>query len=148
MSSRVRVHSRWTRYAILQLFGWTKISTAKFLMKLNDVFNLHYEFIFTIFSCDIVRICFVVPVVLSILSDIDECRAMPNACENGRCVNTMGSYRCICDHGYQTDVSGNRCIDINECNLDERPCEFNCQNTDGSFRCSCPPVSSPRNSCY
>ena len=26
--------------------------------------------------------------------DIDECSSMPTACDNGRCLNTMGSYRC------------------------------------------------------
>lgn len=66
---------------------------------------------------------------------------MPNACRNGRCVNTMGSYRCICDVGFHTDVSGHRCVDVDECAQDDKPCEFKCDNTEGSFRCSCAPVS-------
>ena len=43
-------------------------------------------------------------------TDIDECASMPGACENGRCLNTMGSYRCVCNKGYKTDPSGKRCI--------------------------------------
>lgn len=43
-------------------------------------------------------------------ADIDECSSMPSACENGRCLNTMGSYRCVCNKGYKTDHSGKRCV--------------------------------------
>ncbi|KAK8737315.1 hypothetical protein OTU49_004436 [Cherax quadricarinatus] len=69
--------------------------------------------------------------------DIDECQ-MPNLCRNGKCINTMGSYRCICDKGYKPDHSGTRCIDVNECERTPPPCKFTCQNTEGSYRCSCP----------
>lgn len=42
--------------------------------------------------------------------DIDECLFMPDACPNGRCLNTMGSYRCVCDDGYKVGPSGKECI--------------------------------------
>lgn len=70
--------------------------------------------------------------------DIDECEMMPNLCRNGKCINTMGSYRCICNKGYKPDHSGTRCIDVNECEATPSPCKFTCQNTEGSYRCSCP----------
>ncbi|CAL4061316.1 unnamed protein product, partial [Meganyctiphanes norvegica] len=70
--------------------------------------------------------------------DIDECQTMPNLCRNGKCINTMGSYRCICDKGFKPDHSGTRCIDVNECEQSPSPCKFTCQNTEGSYRCSCP----------
>lgn len=44
------------------------------------------------------------------ISDIDECRLHSNLCENGRCMNTMGSYRCVCNNGFKPDTSGTQCI--------------------------------------
>ncbi|XP_003250904.3 fibrillin-2 [Apis mellifera] len=70
--------------------------------------------------------------------DIDECRTIPDLCKNGLCINTLGSYRCVCNKGYKADKSGTQCVDINECELTPRPCKYNCQNTEGSFICSCP----------
>ncbi|XP_043673250.1 fibrillin-2-like isoform X2 [Vespula pensylvanica] len=70
--------------------------------------------------------------------DIDECKTIPDLCRNGICINTMGSYRCICNKGYKSDKSGAHCIDVNECELTPKPCKYNCQNTEGSFICSCP----------
>lgn len=87
-----------------------------------DCFHLSYELSLTYF---------LVP------ADIDECLMMPEACANGRCINTMGSYRCLCDNGYKVAPSGSECVDIDECTLANR-CEFSCENTEGSFRCSCP----------
>lgn len=52
-----------------------------------------------IFTCCIFR-----------LSDINECTFMPDACPNGRCLNTMGSYRCACDDGFKVAESGKQCV--------------------------------------
>lgn len=41
--------------------------------------------------------------------DIDECRTLPDLCKNGRCINTLGSYKCICNKGYRIDFTGTRC---------------------------------------
>ncbi|XP_067140465.1 fibrillin-2-like [Centruroides vittatus] len=70
--------------------------------------------------------------------DVDECKIMPFLCKNGRCINTLGSYRCLCNKGYKTDHSGTHCIDVNECEKVPSPCKFSCQNTEGSYICSCP----------
>ncbi|XP_011945516.1 PREDICTED: fibrillin-2 isoform X6 [Cercocebus atys] len=70
--------------------------------------------------------------------DIDECKVMPNLCTNGQCINTMGSFRCFCKVGYNTDISGTSCIDLDECSQSPKPCNFICKNTEGSYQCSCP----------
>ncbi|XP_006007076.2 fibrillin-2 [Latimeria chalumnae] len=70
--------------------------------------------------------------------DIDECRVMPNLCKNGKCINTMGSFRCLCKIGYTTDITGSACIDLDECVQSPKPCNFICKNTEGSYHCSCP----------
>lgn len=44
------------------------------------------------------------------LSDIDECRTIPDLCKNGLCINTLGSYRCVCNKGYKADKSGTQCV--------------------------------------
>ncbi|XP_043562346.1 fibrillin-2-like [Chiloscyllium plagiosum] len=70
--------------------------------------------------------------------DIDECKVMPNLCLNGQCINTLGSYRCLCKLGYTTDLTGTACIDLDECSQAPKPCNFICKNTEGSYHCSCP----------
>ena len=54
------------------------------------------------------------------------------------CNNTIGSYNCSCDIGYQLDSDGLTCIDINECNLNNGECDGRCENTEGSYMCLCP----------
>lgn len=44
------------------------------------------------------------------MKDINECEAMPGACRGGICVNTDGSYRCVCPKGYTIDPTGMVCI--------------------------------------
>ena len=70
--------------------------------------------------------------------EIDECTMMSGICNQGHCVNTVGSFRCDCKAGYKYDESSHQCIDINECS--ESKCQGNaqCVNTAGSFKCVCP----------
>lgn len=39
------------------------------------------------------------------LADINEC-SMPNKCQNGKCVNTEGSYTCECNNGFAKSWRG------------------------------------------
>lgn len=44
------------------------------------------------------------------LEDLNECRAKPGICKNGRCINTVGSYRCECNDGFEPSSTGTECI--------------------------------------
>ncbi|CAF4285986.1 unnamed protein product, partial [Rotaria sordida] len=45
--------------------------------------------------------------------DIDECSLNSSLCEDGTCINLIGSYTCDCTSGYRLDHQ--KCIDIDEC---------------------------------
>ncbi|XP_071783895.2 hemicentin-1 [Centroberyx gerrardi] len=70
--------------------------------------------------------------------DVDECQESSLSPCQHQCLNTLGSYRCICHPGYQ--LSGHRCIDINECMRNVCPGHQQCRNTEGGYQCfdSCP----------
>uniref|UniRef100_A0A3Q3L4X2 Uncharacterized protein n=1 Tax=Mastacembelus armatus TaxID=205130 RepID=A0A3Q3L4X2_9TELE len=70
--------------------------------------------------------------------DVDECQESSISPCQHQCLNTLGSYRCICHPGYQ--LSGHRCIDINECMRNVCPAHQQCRNTEGGYQCfdSCP----------
>lgn len=48
--------------------------------------------------------------VLVCVSDLNECSAKPGVCQNGRCENTVGSYRCRCDQGFSPSTTQTDCI--------------------------------------
>ncbi|XP_057316873.1 fibrillin-2-like [Hydractinia symbiolongicarpus] len=81
--------------------------------------------------------------------DRNECLQSPCGCAkddgicNATCMNTPGSFQCLCNRGYQLNGEG-KCEDINECSLspcgcakDDGICNATCLNTPGSFQCSC-----------
>ncbi|KAL3836485.1 hypothetical protein ACJMK2_021917, partial [Sinanodonta woodiana] len=72
--------------------------------------------------------------------DIDEDECGTNGiCPsiNIYCLNTPGSYQCLCKDGYQKNLTGS-CTDIDEChNANVKICAQVCQNTIGSYICSC-----------
>lgn len=70
--------------------------------------------------------------------DIDDCLHTPNLCASGKCINTLGSFRCSCDHGFVPGRSKQSCVDVNECVAAESPCSFDCRNTPGGYECVCP----------
>lgn len=42
--------------------------------------------------------------------DINECIEFPGMCQNGRCKNTIGSYSCRCNKGYDYDENNIKCL--------------------------------------
>ncbi|XP_072020294.1 uncharacterized protein [Amphiura filiformis] len=72
--------------------------------------------------------------------DFNECAdEIANDC-NQTCDNTLGSYECSCNEGYQLYIDNKACIDIDEClEFDTNECDDNatCSNTIGSYECPC-----------
>ncbi|RXN35956.1 fibrillin-3-like isoform X1 [Labeo rohita] len=74
------------------------------------------------------------------LTNVDECN-FEESCrrELGNvCVNTDGSYTCVCQTGFREDRAA--CLDVDECNFEEscrRELGNVCVNTDGSYTCVC-----------
>ncbi|XP_036791689.1 hemicentin-1 [Oncorhynchus mykiss] len=70
--------------------------------------------------------------------DVDECQESSLSPCQQQCLNTLGSFRCVCNPGYQ--LSGQRCLDINECSRNVCPAYQQCRNTEGGYQCfdSCP----------
>ena len=60
-------------------------------------------------------------------SDVNECVEQPGTCvPPAQCINTLGSFKCMCPRGYQLDQTGTQCIDNDEC-VDDGRCQSGCQ---------------------
>ncbi|XP_060067948.1 mucin-like protein [Ylistrum balloti] len=71
-------------------------------------------------------------------TNINECD-VPMLCgSHADCIDTNGSYECVCVQGY-SNLGNGTCIDQNECLVGAHNCSqyANCTNTDGSFTCAC-----------
>uniref|UniRef100_A0A7N6AUX7 Latent-transforming growth factor beta-binding protein 3 n=1 Tax=Anabas testudineus TaxID=64144 RepID=A0A7N6AUX7_ANATE len=70
----------------------------------------------------------------------DECDSEPCGHGRGLCLNTDGSYRCLCRQGYKHMVQHGRlkCVDVNECyKQDICGVGGQCVNLPGSYKCEC-----------
>ncbi|XP_049806323.1 protein crumbs [Schistocerca nitens] len=71
--------------------------------------------------------------------DIDDCAAVRNPCNTGKCIDGNGTFLCDCsDTGFEGDYCE---IDIDECALRTALCAIgrfhSCENVPGSYRCNC-----------
>ncbi|NXC59383.1 FBN2 protein, partial [Aleadryas rufinucha] len=41
--------------------------------------------------------------------DINECKVFPGMCTNGKCRNTIGSFKCRCNSGFTLDMEERNC---------------------------------------
>ncbi|XP_051869024.1 latent-transforming growth factor beta-binding protein 2-like [Pristis pectinata] len=70
--------------------------------------------------------------------DVDECVNATICGTHGYCENTDGSFRCLCDQGFEVPARGQACVDINECEMMNGVCgRALCENFEGSFFCIC-----------
>ncbi|KAH9487813.1 hypothetical protein Btru_068326 [Bulinus truncatus] len=69
--------------------------------------------------------------------DVNECESDSPPCQLFEyCVNSPGSYGCLCPSGHQR--VGQACADVNECQSKSlNNCDQKCINYDGGFQCSC-----------
>ena len=59
--------------------------------------------------------------------DVNECLEQPGSCiAPAQCINTLGSFKCMCPRGYQLDETGTQCLDTDEC-IDDGRCQTGCQ---------------------
>lgn len=65
--------------------------------------------------------------------DYNECAVRPCA---HRCMNTQGSYKCYCEHGYLLLPDGRSCTADDRCY--KTRCAFGCLQFEDGFRCYCP----------
>eukprot|EP00062_Callorhinchus_milii_P025872 gi/632987335/ref/XP_007910735.1/ PREDICTED: bone morphogenetic protein 1-like [Callorhinchus milii] len=70
--------------------------------------------------------------------EVDECSRPDNGGCRQRCVNTLGSYKCICPTGFSFEQFSSSCHDVNECSSLKTPCNYGCSNTEGGYLCGCP----------
>ncbi|GMR47411.1 hypothetical protein PMAYCL1PPCAC_33466, partial [Pristionchus mayeri] len=68
----------------------------------------------------------------------NECCEQPGICgENAQCIDTIGSFNCLCMEGFGKGPNNDNCTDKNEC--EKHPCGHfsKCNNTIGSYECIC-----------
>ncbi|XP_034265503.1 hemicentin-1 isoform X1 [Pantherophis guttatus] len=63
--------------------------------------------------------------------DVNECQES-HPCQQ-HCFNTIGSFHCGCDPGYQ--LKGRKCTDVNECRQNICRSDQLCKNTRGGYKC-------------
>ena len=54
-----------------------------------------------------------------------------------KCVNTEGSFKCVCKKGYELMADTKTCKDADECQVSNGGCQQGCINTEGSRTCTC-----------
>lgn len=42
-------------------------------------------------------------------SDVDECSIQRGLCRNGQCINTVGTFQCVCNEGFELTLDGRLC---------------------------------------
>lgn len=89
-------------------------------------------------TCNGSASCSVAPIVGGTCGAVNECELGTHDCSpNASCVDTLDSFDCVCQTGYEGD--GVFCGDVNECEMAQSVCEINatCTNSAGAYSCAC-----------
>lgn len=69
---------------------------------------------------------------------MNECEETPGLCRGGTCVNTEGSFNCLCPPGHELGPDKQSCKDIDECSRTSGICSNGvCENMMGTYQCIC-----------
>ncbi|XP_067687865.1 uncharacterized protein [Haliotis asinina] len=69
--------------------------------------------------------------------NINECLINNGNCTaHSKCVDSIGSFTCMCEQGFRRDSSG-QCVDIDECDESTHDCGQTCSNIPGGYTCGC-----------
>ena len=79
--------------------------------------------------------CTVLPYLLFVTQDVDECVVDSPCHTNATCENTIGSYTCSCDDGYSGN--GTSCTEDNECDLNLCEQGATCADLVNDYSCNC-----------
>merc|ERR1712126_536237 len=68
---------------------------------------------------------------MCVSDDVNECLENLGVCGiNAQCINTYGSFNCVCEDGFEGMPPKLQCLDINECNSIDTKCDINeCSDT-------------------
>lgn len=88
--------------------------------------------------CNIDR-CTILPMNDTACVNINECRQENGGCDQN-CFDSVGTYSCSCDRGFDLGRDLRSCSDINECDFQPCPRDAVCVNGYGSYYCLIAPL--------